>query len=68
MELFKLSQERGESMVAYSNRISNLADESELNEISQQEIMAMIFICGCHSTRFCLDLRHQGEGVTWQFI
>ena len=34
MELFKLSQERGESIVQYSNRISNLADKSELNEIT----------------------------------
>ena len=36
MELFKLPQERGESMVQYSNRI--------LNDITQQEIMAMVFI------------------------
>ena len=27
MELFKMSQERGESMVGYSNRISDLADK-----------------------------------------
>ena len=68
MELFKLSQELGESMVAYSNRISDLADECKQNEITQQESMAMIFICGCRSTRFRQDLRHQGEGISWQFI
>ena len=36
MELFKLSQERGESMVQYSNKISDLANDCELNEITQQ--------------------------------
>ena len=46
MELFKFPQERGESMVQYSNRILDLADKCDLNEITQQEIMAMIFICG----------------------
>ena len=46
MELFKLPQERGESMVQYSNRIFDLADECDLNNITQEEIMAMIFICG----------------------
>ena len=30
--------------------------------------MAMIFIWGCKSTSFHLDLRRQGEGITWQFI
>ena len=68
IELFKLSQERGELMVAYYNRISDLANECKLNEITQQEIMVMIFICGCRSTRFCLDLQRQGEGIMWQFI
>ena len=68
MELFKLPQQRGESLVQYSNRILDLADECDLNEITQQEIMAMIFICGCRSTPFRQDLRHQGEGVSWQFI
>ena len=48
-------------MVGYSNRISDLADKCELNEITQQEIMAMIFICGCRSTHFRQDLRRQGE-------
>ena len=58
MELFKLPQEwGGESMVQYSNRILDLGDECELNEITQQEIMAMIFICGCRSTQFRKDLR-----------
>ena len=40
MELFKLPQERGESMVQYSNRILDIADDSDLNDIPQQEIMA----------------------------
>ena len=66
MELFKLSQKRSESVVSYSNRISDVADEYELNEITQLEIM--IFICVDWSTRFRLDLRCQGEGITWQFI
>ena len=63
-----ITQEWGESLVAYSNKISGLADECKLNEITQAEIMAMIFICGCRSTKFRLDLRPQGKGVTWQFI
>ena len=36
IELFKLPQERGESMVQYSNRILDLADECDLNKITQQ--------------------------------
>ena len=32
MELFKLPQERGESMVQYSNWILDLADECDLND------------------------------------
>ena len=44
MELFKLPQEQGEGMVAYSNRILDIADECDLNDITQQEIMAMVFI------------------------
>ena len=43
MELLKLPQERGESMVQYSNRILDIADECDLNDITQQ-IMAMVFI------------------------
>ena len=57
MELFKLTQEQGNRWSHTPNRISDLADKYELNEISQQEIMAMIFICSCRSTRF-----------SWQFI
>ena len=56
MELFKLSQERGESMVQFSNRILDLADECDLYDITQQEIMAMIFICGCRSPQFHKEL------------
>ena len=33
MELFKLPQERGESMVQYSNRILDIADKCDLNDI-----------------------------------
>ena len=58
----------GESMVQYSNRILDLADECDLNKITQQEIMAMIFICGCHTPQFRKELRCQGVGVSWQFI
>ena len=47
LELFKLPQERGESMVQYSNRILDIADECDLNDITQQEIMAMVFITHC---------------------
>ena len=68
MELFKLPQERGESMVQYSNRILDLVDECDLNDITQQEIMAMIFICGCRSSQFWKELRRHGLGVSWQFI
>ena len=50
MELFKLPQEQGEGMVAYSNRILDIADECDLNDITQQEIMAMVFITHCRST------------------
>ena len=32
MELFKLPQERGESMVQYSNRTLDLVDERDLNK------------------------------------
>ena len=35
MELFKLPQERGESMVQYLNRILDIADECDLNDITQ---------------------------------
>ena len=55
-------------MVAYSNRISDLVDKCELNEITQQVIMAMIFICGCRSTHFRLELRHQAEGKLTTFL
>ena len=64
MELFKLPQERGESMVQYSNRILDLADECHLNDITQQEIMAMIFICGCRSPQSRKELRRHGVGIT----
>ena len=36
-------------MVAYSNRILDIADECVLNDIIQQEIMAMVFIIHCRS-------------------
>ena len=49
MELLKLPQERDESMVQYSNRILGIADECDLNDITQQEIMAMVFITHCRS-------------------
>ena len=68
MELFKLPQERGESMVQYSNCILDLTDKCDLNEITQQEIMAMTFICGCRSLQFRKELCHQGVEVCWQFI
>ena len=68
MELFKLPQEHGKSMVQYSNRILDLADKCDLNDITQQEIMAMIFICGCRSPQFRKELRRHGVGITWQFI
>ena len=44
MGFFKLPQEKGESMVQYYNRILDIADEWDLNNITQQEIMAMVFI------------------------
>ena len=68
MELFKLPMEGSESMVQYSNRILDLADECDLNDITQQEIMAMIFIYGCRSPHFRKELRHHHVGITWQFI
>ena len=68
MELFKLPQEQGEGMVAYSNRILDLADECDLNDITQQEIMAMVFITHTRSPQFRQELRRHGVGVTWQFI
>ena len=68
MELFKLPQEQGESMVKYSNRILDITDECDLNDITQQEIMAMVFITHCRSSQFRKELRRHGVGVTWQFI
>ena len=68
MKLFKLPQEQGEGMVAYSNRILDIADECDLNDITQQEIMAMVFITHCRSPQFRQELRRHGVGVTWQFI
>ena len=65
---FKLPQEQGEGMVAYSNRILDLADECDLNDITQQEIMAMVFITHTRSPQFRQELRRHGVGVTWQFI
>ena len=64
MELFKLPQECGESMVQYSNRMLDIADECDLNDITQQEIMAMVFITHCRSLQFRKELRHHGDGVT----
>ena len=52
-------------MVQYSNRILDLADECDLNDKTQQEIMAMIFICGCRSPQFRKELRRHGVGITW---
>ena len=68
MELFKFPQEHGEGMVEYSNRILDIADECDLNDITQQEIMAMVFIMHCRSPQFRQELRRHGVGVTWQFI
>ena len=68
MELFKLPQEQEEGMVAYSNRILDIADECDLNDITQQEIIAMVFITHCRSPQFRQELRRHGVGVTWQFI
>ena len=68
MELFKLLQERGESMVQYSNWILDIADECDLNDITQQEIMAMVFITHCRSPQFRKELRRHRVGITWQFI
>ena len=36
--------------------------------ITQQEIMAMVFITHCRSPQFRQELRRHGVGVTWQFI
>ena len=55
-------------MVQYFNRILDLADECDPNDITQQEIMAMIFIFGCRSPQFWKKLRRHGIGVSWQFI
>ena len=55
-------------MVAYSNRILDLADECDLNDITQQEIMAMVFITHTRSPQFRQELRRHGVGVTWQII
>ena len=54
---FKLPQEQGEGMVAYSNRILDIADECDLNDITQQEIMAMVFITHYRSPQFRQELR-----------
>ena len=59
MELF------GKSMVQYSNRILDIADECDLNDITQQEIMAMVFITHCRSPQFRKTRGHR-VGVTWQ--
>ena len=67
MELFKFPQERGESMVQYC-WILDIADECDLNDITQQEIMAMVFITHCRSPQFRKELRRHGVGVIWQFI
>ena len=55
-------------MVQYSNWILDIADECDLNDITQQEIMAMVFITHCRSPQFRKELRRHGVGVTWQFI
>ena len=55
-------------MVQYSNRILDIADECDLNDITQQEIMAMVFITHCRSQQFRKELRRHGVGGTWQFI
>ena len=55
-------------MVQYSNRILDIADECDLNDITQQEIMAMVFITHCRSPQFRKELGRHGVGVTWQFI
>ena len=68
MELFKLPQEHGESMVLYSNRILDIAEKCDLNDITQKEIMAMVFITHCRSPQFRKELRRHGVGVTRQFI
>ena len=57
----------GEFMVQYSNRILDLEYECDLNDITQQKIMAMIFICSCRSPQFRKELRRHGIGVSWQF-
>ena len=68
MELFKLPQEQGERMVQYSNRILDIADECDLNDIRQQEVMVMVFITHCRSPQLRQELRRHGVGVMWQFI
>ena len=55
-------------MVQYSNRILDIADECDLNDITQQEIMAMVFITHTRSPQFRQELRRHGVGVAWQFI
>ena len=55
-------------MVQYLNRILDIADECDLNDITQQELMAMVFITHCRSPQFRQELRRHGVGVTWQFI
>ena len=55
-------------MVQYSNRILDIADECDLNDITQQEIMVMVFITHYRSPQFRKELRRHGVGVTWQFI
>ena len=55
-------------MVQYSNRILDIVDECNLNDITQQEIMAMVFITHCRSPQFCKELHRHGVGATWQFI
>ena len=55
-------------MVQYSDRILDIADECDLNDITQQEIMAMVFITHCRSPQFRKELCQHGVGVKWQFI
>ena len=50
------------------NRILDIADECDLNDITQQENMAMVFITHCRSPQFRKELRRYGVGETWQFI
>ena len=62
MELFKLPQKCGVSMVQYSNRILDIADECDLNGITQQEIMAMVFITHCRSPHSAKSYADTGWG------